>query len=174
MFAALVTIATSVVFAVASPASSLDARAGAPIPVPIHPILNTSKCMGIVGGVYANGTQVDIFDCNDSASQNWAINGGTLPGLSSFSSTTTGTVTYCLDAGVPADYTDGVRMKIWKCFSGLAQQTWNKLESGQIQLANTNFCLDLTNGDTTNRNVLQIWTCTAGDTNQIWKIDSLQ
>ncbi|KAJ7625142.1 carbohydrate-binding module family 13 protein, partial [Mycena rosella] len=139
-----------------------------PIPVPVHPILNTSKCMGIVGGVYANGTQVDIFDCNDSASQNWAINGGTLPGLSSFSSTTTGTDTYCLDAGVPADYADGVQMKIWKCFSGLAQQTWNKLESGQIQLANTNFCLDLTNGDTTNRNVLQIWTCTAGDTNQIW------
>ena len=60
MFAALVTIATSIVFAVAAPASSLDARAGAPIGVPVHPILDTSKCMGIVGGIYANGTQVDM------------------------------------------------------------------------------------------------------------------
>ncbi|KAJ7211645.1 carbohydrate-binding module family 13 protein [Mycena pura] len=173
MFASLVAIATPIVFAAAAPAS-LDARAGAPIPVPVRPILDTSKCMGIVGGVYANGTQVDIFDCNESASQSWEIDGGTLPGPTSISSATTGTDTYCLDAGVPADYADGVQMKIWKCFDGLAQQTWNKMESGQIQLANTNFCLDLTNGDLTNRNVLQLWTCTAGDTNQIWKIDSPQ
>ena len=60
MFAqSLVAIATSIVIAAAAPAS-LDTRAGAPIPVPVRPILDTSKCMGIVGGVYANGTQVDM------------------------------------------------------------------------------------------------------------------
>jgi hypothetical protein len=63
-------------------------------------------------------------------------------------------------------------MKVWKCFDGLAQQQWNKLGSGQIQLANTNWCLDLTHGSTANRNVLQIWTCEAGNQNQIWDIEA--
>ena len=58
MFASLVAIATTIIFAVAAPACL--ARAGAPIAVPVRPILDTSKCMGIVGGVYANGTQVDM------------------------------------------------------------------------------------------------------------------
>ena len=65
---------------------------------------------------------------------------------------------------------DGVKMKIWQCFDDLAQQTWNPLSTGQIQLAGTNFCLDLTNGVTTNQNVLQIWTCTSPDVNQLWNI----
>jgi hypothetical protein len=64
-------------------------------------------------------------------------------------------------------------MKIWQCFDGLAQQTWNKLSNGQIQLDGTNFCLDLTNGVTTNKNVLQIWTCTSPDVNQLWNIQEL-
>jgi hypothetical protein len=30
------------------------------------------------------------------------------------------------------------------------------------------FCLDLTNGDLTNSNQLQIWTCSKGNNNQVW------
>lgn len=32
----------------------------------------------------------------------------------------------------------------------------------------SDFCLDLPNGDLTDSIVLQTWTCTAGDVNQIW------
>jgi hypothetical protein len=68
---------------------------------------------------------------------------------------------------------NGVKMKIWQCFSGLVQQTWTPVTtSGTIKLTTGDFCLDLTNGNTDNKNVLQVWTCTAGDTNQIWSVTS--
>jgi hypothetical protein len=68
---------------------------------------------------------------------------------------------------------DGVKMKIWQCFTGLPQQIWTKHSTGQIQLTGTNFCLDLTDGITTNQNVLQIWTCTSGDVNWLWDIKAV-
>ena len=62
-------------------------------------------------------------------------------------------------------------MKIWQCFTGLPQQSWTPIQtSGSIKLTAANFCLDLTNGNTTNQNVLQIWTCSQGNTNQIWSL----
>ena len=64
--------------------------------------------------------------------------------------------------------TNGLKMKIWQCFSGLTQQTWSHtLVPEVINIEFTDFCLDLTNGDKTNQNVLQIWQC-SGDANQIW------
>ena len=35
-------------------------------------------------------------------------------------------------------------------------------------------CLDLTNGNLTNENVIQTWACTSGDTNQIWTLSSVR
>jgi hypothetical protein len=37
-----------------------------------------------------------------------------------------------------------------------------------IEQHNIDFCLDLTNGDLTNSNQLQIFTCNTGNTNQVW------
>jgi hypothetical protein len=37
-----------------------------------------------------------------------------------------------------------------------------------IKQHNIDFCLDLTNGDLSNSNQLQIWTCNKGNNNQIW------
>ena len=68
---------------------------------------------------------------------------------------------------------DGVKMKIWQCFANLPQQTWTPVTtSGTIQLTTANFCLDLTDGNKANQNVLQIWTCGGGNTNQIWTVTS--
>ena len=68
---------------------------------------------------------------------------------------------------------NGVKMKIWQCFSNLPQQTWTPVTtSGTIKLTTANFCLDLTGGIKTNQNVLQIWTCGGGNANQIWTVTS--
>jgi hypothetical protein len=50
-----------------------------------------------------------------------------------------------------------MKLKIWQCFSDLPQQMPDTSSGGD-------FCLDLTNGDKTNQNVLQIWTCFVGNT----------
>jgi len=134
----------------------------------IHPNGNNAKCVGILGGTYADGTAVDIYDCNGSNSQKWQWNGDALTSINPVDGSQ-----WCLDAGANSQWANGVRMKIWQCFSGLPQQTWTPVTtSGTIKLASANFCLDLTNGITTNQNVLQIWTCGGGNTNQIWTVTS--
>ena len=59
-------------------------------------------------------------------------------------------------------------MKIWDCYSGITAQTWYYTDDHRIALYNQGLCLDLTNGSTADGNVLQTWSCTTGNTNQVW------
>ena len=61
-------------------------------------------------------------------------------------------------------------MKIWTCYSGLAAQTWYYTDDKRIALQNQGQCLDLTNGSSGDGNVMQIWACTSGNTNQVWTL----
>jgi len=132
----------------------------------INPTSDSQLCVGVLGGVYANGSAVDVYECNGSNTQVWGWNGNALTSVNPVDGSQ-----WCLDAGTQSQWANGVKMKIWQCFSDLPQQTWTPTTTvGPIQLTNANFCLDLTNGVTTNQNILQIWTCTTGDTNQSWKI----
>ena len=63
---------------------------------------------------------------------------------------------------------NGVQMKIWECYSGLAQQTWYYTDDNRIAVQGYGQCLDLTGGRLDNGNIVQSWTCTDGNTNQIW------
>ena len=54
------TIATTVAAPTTDSSQSLVARAGAPIAEPIHPAADINKCVGLVGGIFANGTLVDM------------------------------------------------------------------------------------------------------------------
>jgi hypothetical protein len=58
----------------------------------IHPNFDTNKCMDVRGANYANGTPVQIYDCNGTGAQRWVINEGStkvkLAGTN-----------FCLDAG---------------------------------------------------------------------------
>jgi glucosylceramidase len=60
----------------------------------------------------ANGTKVQIYDCNGTAAQQWtAGSDGTLRSLGK-----------CLDAAGPSS-ADGTRPQIWDCFAG-ENQRW--------------------------------------------------
>ena len=58
-------------------------------------------------------------------------------------------------------------MKIWTCYDNLPAQDWT-YTANALQLAGTGLCLDLTNGSLTDGNILQTWTCVAGNGNQLW------
>jgi len=134
----------------------------------IHPNGDNTKCVDIVGGVFADGTAVDIYDCNGTNAQKWKFNGNALTSVNPADGSQ-----WCLDAGAQTSWTTGVHMKIWQCFSNLPQQAWTPVTtSGNIQLTAANLCLDLTNGAKTNGNPLQIWTCGGGNPNQIWTVTS--
>ncbi|KAG6856806.1 hypothetical protein H0H87_000503 [Tephrocybe sp. NHM501043] len=68
------------------------------------------------------------------------------------------------------DPASGVGMKIWECFDGLPAQTWYYTDDKRIALLGKGLCLDLPNGVHVNSNQLQTWTCTDGNTNQIWNL----
>ncbi|KAF8890494.1 ricin B lectin domain-containing protein [Infundibulicybe gibba] len=127
--------------------------------VNLHPNGNTAKCLDVRGAVLANGTPVQIFDCNGTPAQNWVINSGP----TSVALNGTG---FCLDAGSTPG--NNVGMKIWQCFNGLPAQSWFYTDDKRIALAGQGQCLDLTNGDLTNSNQVQTFKCTDGNTNQIW------
>ncbi|KAJ3552592.1 hypothetical protein NM688_g4073 [Phlebia brevispora] len=122
---------------------------------------DTSKCLDVQSANFANGTPVQIYDCNGTGAQNWVINSGS-------TAVQVAGQNFCLDAGdSPAD---GTSMKIWECYSGLAAQTWYYTSDDRIALENQGFCLDLTNGDDADGTVMQIWECTDDDTNQVWTL----
>lgn len=138
-------------------------------PFTVHPVADESKCVGIVGGVYANGSQVDIFDCNGSNTQKWQWFDRALVSVNPADQSE-----WCLDAGEVSQLANGVQMKIWQCITGLPQQTWfvPAISPDVVALSVGDWCLDLTNGNTTNRNILQIWTC-AGNSNQMWSFTNV-
>ncbi|KDQ32888.1 carbohydrate-binding module family 13 protein, partial [Pleurotus ostreatus PC15] len=127
--------------------------------VAIHPNGNNAKCMDVRGGSVANGTPVQIYDCNGTNAQKWTIQKGQtkvrLAGTN-----------FCLDAG--GNPGNGVGMKIWTCYDNLAAQEWFYTGDNRIALLNKGSCLDLTDGRLSNANQLQTWKCTDFNTNQIW------
>ncbi|KAF8896869.1 hypothetical protein CPB84DRAFT_1662244, partial [Gymnopilus junonius] len=138
----------------------------------IHPNGDNSKCVGISG---ESMPMALLYDCNASTTQKWQWNGNALTSVNPVDGSQ-----WCLDSGdqstcKPLLFMSGQwpENEIWQCFSNLPQQTWTPVTtSGTIKLTSANFCLDLPNGDKTNKNVLQIWTCTPGDVYQIWSVTS--
>ncbi|KAF9529142.1 ricin B lectin domain-containing protein [Crepidotus variabilis] len=130
---------------------------------PIHPNYNPSKCMDVRGAVYADGTPVQIYDCNGTGAQKWVSN-------EDFTKVRVAGTNYCLDAGT--NTANGVGMKIWTCYDNLGAQEWFASSNKQIIREGTGFCLDLPNGNPANGNQLQTWECANGNTNQVWTKNS--
>ncbi|PPQ94412.1 hypothetical protein CVT25_002500 [Psilocybe cyanescens] len=132
----------------------------APPTVAIHPYASSSKCLDVRGNVQADGTPVQIYDCNGSAAQKWTLGNG--PTKIKLAGTN-----FCLDA-TSANPSNGTGMKIWTCYDDLVAQQWNKLPNGQLTVIGSGQCLDLTGGILTNSNQVQTWQCVDGNQNQIW------
>ncbi|RXW19505.1 hypothetical protein EST38_g6362 [Candolleomyces aberdarensis] len=128
----------------------------------IHPTLvHPEKCLDVRGAVFANGTPVQIYDCNGTPAQNWILSRGStkvqLAGTN-----------FCLDASSTPG--NGVGIKIWQCYDNLPAQQWYYTADNRIALEGQGQCLDLTSGTLTNGNQVQTWQCTDSNQNQVWSL----
>ncbi|MFK0159727.1 glycoside hydrolase family 19 protein [Streptomyces sp. NPDC090493] len=113
------------------------------------------KCVDVAGASSANGTPVQLYDCNGTGAQSWSNGGdGTLRALGK-----------CLDV-VDRGTADGAAVQLWDC-SGGANQQWVVTAAHDIVNPTANKCLDVTGNNSANGTRLQIWTCTGG-ANQKW------
>ncbi|MEU2054863.1 ricin-type beta-trefoil lectin domain protein [Streptomyces bungoensis] len=115
------------------------------------------KCVDVAGANPANGTPVQLYDCNGTAAQSWTVGSdGTLRALGK-----------CLD--VTGNGTaDGSTVQLWDCTGG-ANQKWAVSAAHDIVNPQANKCLDVTGNNSANGTRLQIWTCTGG-ANQKWTL----
>ncbi|MFB7294155.1 glycoside hydrolase family 19 protein [Actinacidiphila glaucinigra] len=113
------------------------------------------KCVDVAGANNANGTAVQLYDCNGTGAQRWSNPGdGTLRALGK-----------CLDV-VDRSTADGAAVQLWDC-SGSANQQWVVTAARDIVNPAANKCLDVRGNSSANATRLQIWTCTGG-ANQKW------
>jgi glucosylceramidase len=115
------------------------------------------KCIDVAGANSANGTAVQLYDCNGSGAQQWTVGtDGTLKALGK-----------CLDV-TGQSTADGAQLQLWDC-GGTANQKWAATAAKDIVGAGSNKCVDATGNSSANGTRLQIWTCT-GAANQKWNV----
>ncbi|KPC83919.1 MULTISPECIES: glycoside hydrolase family 16 protein [Streptomyces] len=115
------------------------------------------KCVDVAGGAVANGTAVQLYDCNGTAAQRWTVGGdGTIRALGK-----------CLDVA-SGGTADGTAVQLWDC-NGSAAQQWATPAARDIVNPQADKCLDVSGGSSANSTRLQIWTCT-GAANQKWTV----
>ncbi|TFL04921.1 hypothetical protein BDV98DRAFT_653633 [Pterulicium gracile] len=156
--------------------------------VNVHPKAAPNKCIGVLGGKFIVGSSVDIYDCNGSPTQGW--NWGPVPaggGPSQvFITNPVNSEKFCMDIaplnGRPGtnNLVNGAKVVLKKCdVSQKFGRPYATGANGAIVYSMTagagSLCIDLRNGITTNRNVLQLWSCNEADRtkpfkNQIWTI----
>ncbi|MFE4538457.1 ricin-type beta-trefoil lectin domain protein [Streptomyces scopuliridis] len=116
------------------------------------------KCVDVAGANPANGTPVQLYDCNGSAAQQWTVaSDGSLRALGK-----------CLDVKDNST-ADGAQLQLWDC-SGGANQRWAVPDARDIVNIQADKCMDATGNSSANGTRLQIWTCT-GAANQKWTVN---
>ncbi|TLP52583.1 beta-xylosidase [Microbispora tritici] len=118
--------------------------------------VNASRCLDVPGASTANGSQLQLWDCNGQANQQWTY-------TSSKQLQVYGNK--CLDAEA-AGTANGTRAIIWDC-NGQANQQWNVNSDGTITGVQSGKCLEASNFGTANGTKVQLWSCT-GTTSQKW------
>jgi hypothetical protein len=118
--------------------------------------VGANRCLDVPTSATANGTLLQIYDCNGGANQQWSLlSNGELQVYGS----------KCLDVPNHAK-TAGTRVDIWDCNGG-ANQLWNLNADGTVVGRESGLCLDVTGAGTANAVAVDIWTCTGGN-NQKW------
>ncbi|MFC4611647.1 ricin-type beta-trefoil lectin domain protein [Streptomyces maoxianensis] len=118
------------------------------------------KCLDVAGGSSADGTAVQLWDCNGSAAQRWTVRAdGTVQALGK-----------CLDvtAGSTAN---GAKVQLYGCNGSGAQQWRHEASTGDLVNVPADKCLDVSDNSSANGARAQIWSCT-GAANQKWRLQA--
>ncbi|WP_377268069.1 ricin-type beta-trefoil lectin domain protein [Peterkaempfera sp. SMS 1(5)a] len=115
------------------------------------------KCVDVAAAGTANGTAVQLYDCNGTAAQSWTVaTNGSLQALGK-----------CMDV-TSAGTANGTKVQLYDC-NGTGSQVWQKQSDGSLVNPQSGRCLDATGPSSANGTRLQIWDC-AGSANQKWTL----
>jgi hypothetical protein len=139
---------------------NLSITPGVPTPPRVGPIVSgvAGKCADDNAGSGANGTKVQLWDCNGSAAQQWQWTSGNAALQISGK---------CMDVNGEAT-ANGTLVQLWDCTGG-ANQQWIPQSNGTLVSAQSGRCLDDPNVSTVNGTQLVIWDCNGGG-NQKWTL----
>ncbi|WP_416485946.1 ricin-type beta-trefoil lectin domain protein [Streptomyces sp. CL12] len=117
------------------------------------------KCVDVAGANSANGTAVQLYDCNGTGAQTWSAGAdGTLRALGK-----------CMDV-MAAGTANGTKVQLYGC-NGTGSQVWRGGGDGSLVNPRSGKCLDATGQSSADGTRLQIWSCT-GSANQTWTLPS--
>ncbi|MEV6833810.1 ThuA domain-containing protein [Streptomyces sp. NPDC051133] len=117
------------------------------------------KCVDVAGASSANGTAIQLYDCNGTGAQKWTVGStGTLSALGK-----------CMDV-TSAGTANGTKIQLYDC-NGTASQVWQPGANGSLVNPQSGKCLDATGPSSANGTRLQIWSC-GGSANQRWTLPS--
>ncbi|MEU8712007.1 ricin-type beta-trefoil lectin domain protein [Streptomyces sp. NPDC048663] len=111
------------------------------------------KCVDVAAANSANGTAVQMYDCNGTTAQQWTVG----------SDNTLRSLGKCMDLA-SAGTANGTKVQLYDC-NGTGAQVWQRGTGDTLVNPVSGKCLDVTDKSTANGARLQIWTC-AGGTNQ--------
>ncbi|WP_020140572.1 endo-1,4-beta-xylanase [Streptomyces sp. 351MFTsu5.1] len=116
--------------------------------------VGSGRCVDVPNAGTADGTQVQLYDCNNGTNQQWT-------------STSAGELRVygnkCLDA---AGTGNGAKVQIYSCWGG-ANQQWRLNSDGSIVGVQSGLCLDAVGNGTANGTQIQLYACSGGS-NQRW------
>ncbi|MEO2215649.1 RICIN domain-containing protein [Chromobacterium vaccinii] len=120
------------------------------------------NCLDVSGGGTANGTNVQMWQCQPgNGNQQWILSQGRIiwAGTSK-----------CLDVS-GGGTANGTNVQIWDCQAGNRNQQWSTDSNfpGRIVWVGGK-CLDVSGGGTTNGTNVQVWDCMSGNDNQVWVV----
>jgi len=115
----------------------------------------SGRCVDVPSATQTLGTQVQLWDCNGGANQQWtATSAGELRVYGGD----------CLD-GYGQGTGPGTKVVIWSC-NGQANQKWNLNADGTITGVQSGLCLDATGAGTADGTLIELWTCNGGGNQQ--------
>ena len=118
----------------------------------------SGRCIDVPNASQTNGTQVQLYDCNNAANQTWTY-------TSSKQLQVYGNK--CLDANGKGT-SNGTTVIIWDC-NGQTNQQWNLNTNGTITGQQSGLCVDATGAATGNGTKLILWSCN-GQGNQQFQL----
>jgi Ricin-type beta-trefoil lectin domain len=114
------------------------------------------KCADDDHSGVGNSTAIQLWDCNGTNAQKWAVPGdGTVQVMGK-----------CMDV-TNSGTTNGVKVQLWDC-NGTGAQQWQVQGTGLVN-PQSGRCLDDPGSTTTNGTQLQIWDCNSSNA-QTWTL----
>jgi hypothetical protein len=115
----------------------------------------SNRCIDIPSANAADGNQLQIWDCNGTAAQQWTFNAdGSVRAMGK-----------CMDVS-GGSTADGAVIQLWTC-NGTGAQKFTLNAAGDLVNTQSGKCVDVENVATANGSKLHLWTC-LGASNQKW------